>query len=151
MKNSVLVVLAPFTFLAAQTQPTPAAPAASPAAPVETTSRTKHEMTVNGAKIPYTAAAGTLILKKDDGKPSASIFYVAYTRDDSPDPSKRPLTFCFNGGPGSSSVWLHLGALGPKRVEMDPNGDPPAPPYRLIDNPDRRPRFRRPLRLHRPP
>jgi carboxypeptidase C (cathepsin A) len=136
MKNSVLLVLAPFTFLTAQTPSTAAAPAASPASPVETTSRTKHEMTVNGAKIPYTATAGTLILRKDDGKPSASIFYVAYTRDDSPDPSKRPLTFCFNGGPGSSSVWLHLGALGPKRVEMPPDGLPPAPPYRLVDNPD---------------
>ena len=85
-------------------------------------------MTVNGAKIPYTATAGTLILKKEDGKPWASMFYVAYTRDDMPDPAKRPLTFCFNGGPGSSSVWLHLGALGPKRVEMGPNGEPPAPP-----------------------
>ena len=85
-------------------------------------------MTVNGAKIPFTATAGTLILKKEDGKPWASMFYVAYTRDDMPDPAKRPLTFCFNGGPGSSSVWLHLGALGPKRVEMGPNGEPPAPP-----------------------
>lgn len=86
--------------------------------------------------MPYIATAGTLVLKKDDGKPWASMFYVAYTRDDVTDVSKRPITFCFNGGPGSSSVWLHLGALGPKRVEMGPDGEAPAPPYRLIDNPD---------------
>jgi carboxypeptidase C (cathepsin A) len=91
---------------------------------------------LNGQKIPYTATAGTLILKKEDGKPWASMFYVAYTRDDTPDPSKRPLTFSFNGGPGSSSVWLHLGALGPKRVAMGPNGEQPKPPYHLVDNPD---------------
>jgi carboxypeptidase C (cathepsin A) len=136
MKLSIFLTFAPFTFLVAQTPPpTPAAKPEIPP-PVETTSRTKHEMTVNGAKIPYTATAGTLILKKDDGKPSASMFYVAYTRDDTPDPAKRPLTFAFNGGPGSSSVWLHLGALGPKRVEMGPNGEPPAPPYHLVDNQD---------------
>src|SRR5580700_8808748 len=138
MKNSLLL-LASFPLLLAQSpppKPEAAAPAGPATPPVETTSRTKHEMTVNGTKIPYTATAGTLILKKEDGKPSASMFYVAYTRDDTPDPAKRPLTFCFNGGPGSSSVWLHLGALGPKRVEMGPNGEPPAPPYHLIDNQD---------------
>jgi len=103
---------------------------------VETTSRTKHEITVNGTKIPYTATAGTLVLKKEDGKPWASVFYVAYTRDDAGDPASRPITFSFNGGPGSSSVWLHLGALGPKRVEMGPDGEAPKPPYRLVDNRD---------------
>lgn len=108
-----------------------------PAPPaVETTSKTKHEITVNGKKIPYTATAGTLVLKKEDGKPWASIFYVAYTRDDVTDAAKRPLTFTFNGGPGSSSVWLHMGALGPKRVAMGPEGEQPAPPYKLVDNED---------------
>ena len=108
-----------------------------PAPPaVDTASKTKHEITVNGKKIPYTATAGTLVLKKEDGKPWASIFYIAYTRDDVQDPSKRPLTFSFNGGPGSSSVWLHMGALGPKRVEMGPEGEQPKPPYRLVDNQD---------------
>ena len=77
------------------------------------------------------------------------MFYIAYTRDDTPDPSKRPLTFSFNGGPGSSSVWLHLGALGPKRVEMGPDGEQPKPPYRLVDNPDTALDFTR-HRLHRP-
>jgi carboxypeptidase C (cathepsin A) len=142
MKNSILsfsmLIFASFTFLFAQAPPPAAKPeTATPAPPpVETTSRTKHEMTINGAKIPYTATAGTLILKKEDGKPWASMFYVAYTRDDTTDPAKRPLTFAFNGGPGSSSVWLHLGALGPKRVEMGPEGQPPAPPYHAVDNQD---------------
>jgi len=108
-----------------------------PAPPaVETTSKTDHEITLNGKKIPYTATAGTLILKKDDGKPWASMFYVAYMRSDVQDASKRPITFSFNGGPGSASIWLHMGALGPKRVEMGPEGDQPKPPYRLVDNED---------------
>ena len=134
MKHSILLAIASLATLSAQTPP--AKPETASVPPVETTSRTKHEITVHGTKIPYTATAGTLILKKDDGKPWASMFYVAYTRDDTPDPSKRPITFSFNGGPGSSSVWLHLGALGPKRVEMGPDGEPPAPPYHLVDNED---------------
>ena len=107
-----------------------------PAPPaVEMTSKTKHEIQINGKKIPYTATAGTLVLKKEE-KPWANMFYVAYTRDDVPEAAKRPITFAFNGGPGSSSVWLHLGALGPKRVEMGPDGEQPKPPYHLVDNED---------------
>jgi len=142
MKRPILLTLASLTTLIAQTPPPGPPPAAKPETatpappPIETTSHTKHEITVNGTKTPYTATAGTLVLKKEDGKPWASMFYVAYTRDDTPDPSKRPLTFSFNGGPGSSSVWVHLGALGPKRVEMGPNGEQPMPPYRLVDNQD---------------
>lgn len=109
--------------------------AASTAPPVEKTSKTKHSIQLNGKTLAYTATAGTLILKKDD-KPWASMFYVAYTRDDVADASKRPITFAFNGGPGSSSVWLHLGAFGPKRVEMAPDGEQPKPPYHLVDNDD---------------
>jgi carboxypeptidase C (cathepsin A) len=112
------------------------APAASATPPVETTSKTKHSILSNGQPLAYTATAGTLVLKKEDTKPWASVFYVAYTRDDVQDVSKRPITFAFNGGPGSSSVWLHMGALGPKRVEMGPEGDQPKPPYRLVDNDD---------------
>jgi carboxypeptidase C (cathepsin A) len=108
-----------------------------PAPPaVETTSKTEHEITVNGAKIPYTATAGTLVLKKEDGQPWASMFYVAYTRNDVQDMSKRPITFSFNGGPGSASIWLHMGALGPRRVDMGPEGEQPKPPYHLADNQD---------------
>ena len=115
---------------------TPPAPAAAPAAPpIEKTSKTKHTIQINGQTLAYTATAGTLVLQKDE-KPWASMFYVAYTRDDAPDTGKRPITFAFNGGPGSSSVWLHLGALGPKRVEMGPDGEQPKPPYHLVDNED---------------
>jgi carboxypeptidase C (cathepsin A) len=112
------------------TPPTPANP------PTEKTSVSKHQLTVNGKTLAYTATAGTLILKKEDGKASASMFYVSYTRDDVQDRAKHPITFSFNGGPGSSSVWLHMGALGPKRVEMGADGQQPTPPYHLIDNAD---------------
>jgi carboxypeptidase C (cathepsin A) len=111
-------------------------PAAQPPAPVETKSVTQHSIEINGKKLDYEATAGTLILKKDE-KPWASMFYVAYTvlNGQAPNPN-RPITFAFNGGPGSSSVWLHLGALGPRRVEMAAGGEQPKPPYRLIDNQD---------------
>src|SRR6185312_6022958 len=105
-----------------------------PAPPAEEkVSKTQHTIRVNGRDLHYTAMAGTLLLKQDDGKPKASMFYVAYTLDGA-DTSKRPLTFTFNGGPGSSSVWLHMGALGPRRVPLTPEGQPVPPPYRIIDN-----------------
>ena len=108
-----------------------------PAPPaVEKLQKTEHSIQINGRTIDYTATAGTLVLKKDDVKPIASIFFVAYTRGDAGDKSARPVTFAFNGGPGSSSVWLHMGALGPKRVVLGPNGEQPPPPYRLVDNED---------------
>ena len=141
----IAILLATTCFLApvlsGQEHPKPASSegaesGSKPAPPLkETTVKTQHSIQLNGKTIPYTATTGTLILKKDD-KQWASIFYVAYTRDDVPDVSKRPITFAFNGGPGSSSVWLHLGALGPKRVAMGPDGEQPKPPYRLVDNPD---------------
>lgn len=96
---------------------------------------THHQMTLNGKTLTYTATAGRLPLKRADGKIEAEMFFVAYTLDGQ-DAGKRPLTFAFNGGPGSSSVWLHMGALGPKRVVLQSNGFMPAAPYRLEDNPD---------------
>ena len=102
--------------------------------PEEKTSVTKHTIQVGGKEVKYTATAGTMLLKKEDLTPTASIFYIAYIKDDVPDETRRPLTFAFNGGPGSSSVWLQLGALGPKRVMMDPQGNPLPPPYKLVDN-----------------
>jgi carboxypeptidase C (cathepsin A) len=108
-----------------------------PAPPaVEKLVTTQHTLQANGKSIPYTATTGTLLLNKEDGKPRASIFFVAYTRDDTPDKTKRPITYSFNGGPGSSSVWLHMGALGPQRVEMGPDGQQPPPPYHRVENPD---------------
>ncbi len=95
---------------------------------------THHEITVNGKTLHYTATAGRLPIKREDGKTEAQMFFVAYTLDDQT-VSKRPLTFAFNGGPGSSSIWLHMGALGPKRVVLQPDGFMPPAPYRLEDNP----------------
>jgi carboxypeptidase C (cathepsin A) len=96
---------------------------------------THHQITQNGKTLSYTATAGRLPIKRGDGKIEAEMFFVAYTLDGQ-DVGKRPLTFAFNGGPGSASVWLHMGALGPKRVVLQPNGFMPAAPYRLEDNPD---------------
>ena len=96
---------------------------------------THHQITLHGKTLSYTATAGRLPIKRDDGKTEAEMFFVAYTLDGQ-DAAKRPLTFSFNGGPGSASVWLHMGALGPKRVVLQANGFMPAAPYRLEDNPD---------------
>jgi carboxypeptidase C (cathepsin A) len=116
-------------------QPKPdAAKPETPPAVKEETAVTRHSLRIGGQTIDYTATAGTIVLKKEDGTPRASLFYIAYTKNDPGDLSKRPLTFAFNGGPGSSSVWLHMGALGPKRVLMDELGNPPPPPYQLVDN-----------------
>ena len=118
-------------------QTPPAPPPAFPApAAVEKLQKTQHTLQINGRAIPYTATAGTLVLTKDDGKPKASMFFVAYTRDDVTDQARRPITFAFNGGPGSASIWLHMGAFGPKRVVLGPKGEQPPPPYRLVDNED---------------
>ncbi len=96
---------------------------------------THHEIAVNGKTLSYTATTGRLPIKRGDGKIEAEMFFVAYTLDGQ-DSGKRPLTFAFNGGPGSASVWLHMGALGPKRVVLQSNGFMRAAPYRLEDNPD---------------
>lgn len=102
--------------------------------PEEQMSVTQHMLTIGGEEIAYTAKAGTLLLKDDKDEPKASIFYVAYTKDGVEDVGQRPITFSFNGGPGSSSVWLHLGALGPRRVLMDDEGNPLPPPFTLVEN-----------------
>ncbi|HWE44460.1 MAG TPA: hypothetical protein VG407_00415 [Caulobacteraceae bacterium] len=87
-------------------------------APVfERKSVTHHTVSINGQTIPYTATAGTLTLRDDQGKPIASMFYVAYTADRHD--ANRPVTFFYNGGPGSASLWLHMGSFGPVRVHTD--------------------------------
>jgi len=118
--------------------------------PKDQISKTQHTTTLDGKEIRYTATTGTIVLneeaegdeKKSEGsKPKASIFFVAYTKDRAEDVDaaahrrQRPLTFSFNGGPGSSSVWLHLGLLGPRRVQVVDDQDRPLPPpYQLLDN-----------------
>ncbi|MGZ4788469.1 MAG: S10 family peptidase [Terriglobales bacterium] len=94
---------------------------------------THHQITVDGKLLHYTATAGRLPIKEDGGTIEAEMFYVAYTLDGAA-PGTRPLTFAFNGGPGSASVWLHMGALGPRKVVMQPEGWMPPAPYRLEDN-----------------
>ena len=113
------------------------ASAAKPGAKPDTTAPvvTHHQIVVNGKPLAYTVAAGTLPLKNEQGETEAEIFFMAYTLDGVKSPALRPLMFSFNGGPGSSSVWLHLGALGPKRVKMRPDGAMPPAPYQLVDNP----------------
>ncbi|HWP99446.1 MAG TPA: hypothetical protein VNK92_03150, partial [Vicinamibacterales bacterium] len=105
------------------------------AALTETTSVTRHTVQVNGQTIRYTATAGTIVLREErDQKPVASIFYIAYTRDDVADRSRRPIFFSFNGGPGTASVWMHMGFTGPRRVLYDDEGFMPQPPFRLVEN-----------------
>jgi carboxypeptidase C (cathepsin A) len=95
---------------------------------------TRHEVTIGGKTLRYTVTTGKMPLKNEAGETEAEIFFMAYTADRTGGPETRPLMFSFNGGPGSASVWLHLGALGPKRVKMMPDGGMPSPPYKLIDN-----------------
>jgi carboxypeptidase C (cathepsin A) len=100
--------------------------------PDEKPSITHHKITVRGKTLQYTTTAGRMPIKNEQGRTEAQMFYVAYTLDN-PGP-KRPLTVAFNGGPGSATVWLHMGCFGPKRVKMQPNGFMPAPPFELEDN-----------------
>ena len=104
---------------------------------------TKHSIVIGGKEIQYTVTAGTIVLKEETGdrekeaegeKPKAQFFFTAYTLDGVEAKSSRPITFSFNGGPGSSSVWLHLGLLGPRRVDMGDAGSLLPPPYHLVDN-----------------
>jgi carboxypeptidase C (cathepsin A) len=95
---------------------------------------TKHQITVGGRPLRYTVTTGVMPLRNAAGETEARLFYMAYTLDGVADRSQRPLMFSFNGGPGSSSVWLHLGALGPRRVQMMDEGWMPPPPFRLVDN-----------------
>lgn len=119
---------------------TTAAPAAEPADDVVTT---RHSLAVQHGKLAYTARTGRIVLRKEsfaDGKfeghvAKAEVFLTAYTLDDA-EPESRPVTFAFNGGPGSSSIWLHMGLLGPRTVISGDVDAPAPPPYGLADNPD---------------
>ena len=101
----------------------------------EAATRTQHSVSIGGRTIKYTATAGTLIIRDDKGEPQASVFYVAYTLDGAK-ADKRPVTFLYNGGPGSSSMWLHMGSFAPMRIETaSPEATSPAP-YHLVPNSD---------------
>lgn len=94
----------------------------------------QHTVSIAGTDYRYTTTTGQLPICNDKGEREASLSFTAYMLDDPAGAARRPLTFTFNGGPGSASVWLHMGGLAPRRVEMHDNGDMPRPPYRLIDN-----------------
>jgi carboxypeptidase C (cathepsin A) len=105
-----------------------------PAPPPEQESVTEHTVQIGERAVAYRAVARTTTLRSEEGEPRASIFSIAYTRTDLDDDGARPLTFLFNGGPGSSSTWLHLGLVGPRRVDVPDGPTPPAAPYRVVDN-----------------
>ncbi|MEI6777625.1 MAG: peptidase S10 [Chloroflexales bacterium] len=126
-------------------EPVPSAVTALPLpAPEDRLVQTHHHIMVDGQTLSYTVTAGTVVIREEaekaaDGvsegeKARATIFFVAYTRDEVDDLGTRPITFAFNGGPGSSSVWLHMGLLGPRRVLMGDAGQIVPPPYRMADN-----------------
>jgi carboxypeptidase C (cathepsin A) len=95
---------------------------------------TKHTVTIGGAVLNYTVTTGTMPLRDSSGEKDAYIFYIAYTKDSVKDKSRRPLMFSFNGGPGSSSVWMHMGFLGPRKVLYNTDGFMLQPPYEVVDN-----------------
>lgn len=95
---------------------------------------TEHQMTLDGQVLRYKATAGYMTSKDETGKEKANFFFVAYEKQGGEEPSLRPITFVFNGGPGAAAVWLHLGSLGPKRIDPAEQGQAPAPPYKLVDN-----------------
>lgn len=121
------------------TEPAPKAtePGKNPAAETKAPEPVTRDgsVTIDGQRIDYEVTAAKLILRQKDGTPRASVFHISYLRKDVEDTSKRPVMFAFNGGPGSSAVWLHLGMLGPKRLEFPEAGTrPPVPPATLVPN-----------------
>ncbi len=122
---AALIVIALFT--------APAAGQQTAGANDEKVSQTSHAVRLDGRDIKYTATAGTLPIRSLDGKVAARMFFVAYTKDGE-DVKTRPVSFLYNGGPGSATVWLHMGSFAPKRVQMADDGFQPVPPYRLVDN-----------------
>ncbi len=158
---AVLVALTPLSHRAAQAQEKESEkseksekeakpdskPAAETPAPKEESSVTEHTLKIDGQTITYKATASTTLIKDDKSDPTASIFSIAYTRTDTKDKdakdkdnardkdlSQRPIAFVYNGGPGSSSVWLHMGAFGPRRVVTTDAGPTPPPPFKMVDN-----------------
>lgn len=111
--------------------PTPETPKPEPK---DELAETEHVIVLDGKELHYTATAGRIVMRTEEGKPKAALFFVAYTKQGVGDASERPITFSFNGGPGSSSVWLHLGLLGPRRVVTGDVDSGMPPPARLTDN-----------------
>lgn len=102
--------------------------------PKEESSVTDHTIRIGGQSIPYKATASTTLIKNDKGEPTALIYSTAYTKSDVKDASQRPIAFLYNGGPGSASIWLHIGAFGPRSVVTDNAAPTPPAPYKMVDN-----------------
>jgi len=140
MQKNVPIIIVMYLFLfvtagLAQVPDKGSAPAGSgEKGPAEKLSVTRHAIVLDNEPLDYLATAGRLTVLDNSGKHESNIFFIAYTKEPGTEPSLRPLTFAFNGGPGASSVWLNFGALGPKRVFLPDEGMPPAPPYRIVDN-----------------
>src|SRR5271163_387999 len=115
-------------------KPADATPPAAAAAPKEESSVTDHTIRIGGQTIPYKATAATILLKNEKDEPTALIYFTAYTRSDVKDLSQRPVAFLYNGGPGSSSLWVHMGSFGPRRAVVADAEASPAGPYKMNDN-----------------
>ncbi|HXL20875.1 MAG TPA: peptidase S10 [Candidatus Dormibacteraeota bacterium] len=115
-------------------KPADAAAAAVAPTPKEESSVTEHSIKIGGQTIAYKATASTTLLKNEKGEPTALLYSTAYTRTDVKELSQRPLAFLYNGGPGAASVWVHMGAYGPRRVASVDVGGAIAPPYKIVDN-----------------
>ena len=127
---AALLVAAP----AARADDTKPAEQAEAEKPEPKSSLTRHTVRIDGTAVDYTATVGWLVLDDAEGKPRARFGYTAYTRNGVADLAKRPVLFAFNGGPGSSSIWLHMGILGPRRAVVNDPGFAPPPPAELVDN-----------------
>jgi carboxypeptidase C (cathepsin A) len=135
--TSMLLLALVAAFAPAQQPAASEAPRPAPTpSPEPASSKTQHQVQIDGQVVRYTATVGWLIMKDDADKPIARFGYTAYTRDGVADLARRPVTFAFNGGPGSSSIWLHMGVLGPRRVVVNDPGYAPPPPSERADNPD---------------
>ena len=105
----------------------------APAIPAEKSVPTHHELAIGGKTLKYTATAGTLLIRDEEDKPYGSIFYVAYTLDGA-EPGSRPVSFLYNGGPGSATLWLHMGSFSPVRIQTDSPNPTAGPPFKLVPN-----------------
>src|SRR5882724_953756 len=117
-----------------EAKPSDSAAAAPAPIPREESSVTEHSIKIGGQAVPYKATASTMLLKNEKGEPTALLYSTAYMRADVKDLSQRPLAFLYNGGPGAASVWVHMGAYGPRRVGSVDVGGIVAPPYKIVDN-----------------
>jgi carboxypeptidase C (cathepsin A) len=140
---TLLAAGAPLTgkwFSVSAQAPPPAAAAQTGPAAVDTASNkeetipTDHTVRVGGQSINYKATAGTIQIENDAGEPTALVYYTSYIKSDVKDMSQRPIAFLYNGGPGSSSIWLHMGAFGPRKVVTKDGDYTPPAPYQIADN-----------------